>query len=221
MKILIVEDEKDIGLFLKSSLEKVGFNVDYTESGERGSFLAKTTDYDLIILDLNIPDKGGYEICRDIRIEGKEMPIIILTVASEIESKVQLLDLGADDYLTKPFSVPELLARIKSLLRRPKKLLNNTISFVGFELNTQKQVVTKNKKEIYLTRKEFILLEYLLLNRGRIVSRGELVDHVWDQEANIFSNTIETHILNLRKKIGKKANQSIIKTYSGRGYGII
>ncbi len=221
MKILIVEDEKDIGLFLKSSLEKAGFNIDYTESGERGSFLAKTTDYDLIILDLNIPDKGGYEICRDIRTEGKEMPIIILTVASEIESKVQLLDLGADDYLTKPFSVPELLARIKSLLRRPKKLLNNTISFVGFELNTQKQVVIKDKKEIYLTRKEFILLEYLLLNRGRIVSRGELVEHVWDQEANIFSNTIETHILNLRKKIGKKSNKSIIKTYSGRGYGII
>jgi len=193
MKILIVEDEKDIGLFLKLSLEKAGFNIDYTESGERGSFLAKTNDYDLIIL----------------------------TVESEIESKVQLLDLGADDYLTKPFSVPELLARIKSLLRRPKKLLNNTISFVGFELNTQKQVVIKDKKEIYLTRKEFILLEYLLLNRGRIISRGELVDHVWDQEANIFSNTIETHILNLRKKIGKKNNKTIIKTYSGRGYGII
>lgn len=221
MKILIVEDERDIGLFIKSSLEQVGFNVDYTESGERGSFLAKTNDYDLVILDLNIPDKGGYEICRDIRAEGKEMPIIILTVETEIGSKVQLLELGADDYLTKPFSVPELLARIKSLLRRPKKILNNKVAFDGFELNSQKQVVFKNKKEIYLTRKEFALLEYLVLNRGRIISRGELVDHVWDQEANIFSNTIETHILNLRKKIGKKNNKSIIKTYSGRGYGLI
>lgn len=221
MKILIVEDEKDIGLFLKSSLEQAGFNIDYTESGERGSLLALSNDYDLIILDLNIPDKGGYEICRDIRAEGKETPIIILTVETEVGSKVQLLDLGADDYLTKPFSVPELIARIKSLLRRPKKLLNNKVSFEGFELNSQKQVVIKNKKEIYLTRKEFILLEYLILNRGRIISRGELVDHVWDQEANIFSNTIETHILNLRRKIGKKNNKTIIKTYSGRGYGLI
>ena len=221
MKILIVEDERDIGLFLKSSLEKAGFSVDYSESGERGSLLAKSGNYDLAILDLNIPDKGGYEICRDIRISGNEMPIIILTVETEVDSKVQLLNIGADDYLTKPFSVPELLARIKSLLRRPKKLNSATITFNGFELNTKKQVVLKNKKELYLTRKEFMLLEYLLLNRGRIISRGELVDHIWDEEANIFSNTLETHILNLRKKIGNKGNNALIRTYSGRGYGII
>lgn len=220
MKILIVEDEKDIGLFLKSNLETAGFNVEFTQSGERGSLLAKTHDYDLIILDLNIPDRNGFEICQDIRTEGKEVPIIILTVETEIGSKVQLLNAGADDYLTKPFSVSELLARIRSLLRRPKKLIKNIISFNGFQLDNKKQIIIKGDKEIYLTRKEFILLEYLLLNRHRIVSRGELVEHVWDQEASIFSNTIETHILNLRKKLSGKNNKSIIKTYSGRGYGI-
>lgn len=220
MKILIVEDERDIGLFLKSNLETAGFNVDFTQSGERGSLLAKTHDYDLIILDLNIPDRNGFEICRDIRTEGKEVPIIILTVETEIGSKVQLLNAGADDYLTKPFSVSELLARIRSLLRRPKKLIKNIISFDGFQLDNKKQIIIKDDREIYLTRKEFILLEYLLLNRHRIVSRGELVEHVWDQEANIFSNTIETHILNLRKKLANKTSKSTIKTYSGRGYGI-
>lgn len=220
MKILIVEDEKDIGLFLKSSLESAGFNIEFTQSGERGSFLAKTNDYNLIILDLNIPDRNGFEICRDIRTEGKNVPIIILTVETEVGSKIQLLNAGADDYLTKPFSISELLARIKSLLRRPEKLNTNIISFKGFKLDNKKQLILKGEKEIYLTRKEFMLLEYLLLNRSRIVSRGELIEHVWDQEANIFSNTIETHILNLRKKLKEKNNKSIIKTYSGRGYGI-
>lgn len=221
MKILIIEDETDIALFLKASLEKAGYAVDFTESGQRGSLLATSGDYDLVILDLNIPDRGGFEICRDIRTDGKEMPIIILTVQTEVENKVQLLNAGADDYLSKPFALSELLARIKSLLRRPRQMQKNIISFNGFQLDTQKQVILKNQKEIYLTRKEFILLEYLLLHRGKIVSRGEIVDHVWDEEANLFSNTIETHILNLRKKISTKNKKSIIKTYPGRGYGIL
>lgn len=221
MKILIVEDERDIGLFLKSSLEKANYSVDFTESGERGSLLARTGNYDLVILDLNIPDRNGFEICRDIRTDGKEMPVIILTVETEIDNKVQLLNAGADDYLTKPYSVTELLARIKSLLRRPRNLVQNLCSFNGLKLDSNKQIIIKAGKEIYLTRKEFMLLEYLLQNRGRVISRGEIVDHVWDEEANLFSNTIETHILNLRKKINNKSQKSIIKTYSGRGYGIM
>ncbi len=221
MKILIIEDEKDIALFLKSSLEKVDFVVEHTQSGERGSLLAKLNNYDVIILDLNLPDRGGYEICRDVRLDGKDVPIIILSVEGQVESKVQLLEAGADDYLTKPFSITELIARLHSLLRRPKNLNKTTISFDGFDLDRRRHLIIKGDKEIYLTRKEFVLLEYLLLKRGNIVSRGELVDHVWDEEANLFSNTIETHILNLRKKIAKKNAKSIIKTYPGRGYGIV
>lgn len=221
MKILIIEDEKDITLFLKSSLEEVDFIVETAESAERGLLLARMNDYDLIVLDLNLPDRGGFEVCKDIRTEGKNLPIIILTVEGSVDNKVQLLDNGADDYLTKPFSISELIARINALLRRPKELIKNTIIFDGFELNRKRHLIIKNGKEIYLTRKEFILLEYLLINKGSIVSRGDLVDHVWDQEANLFSNTIETHILNLRKKLSNKQRKMIIKTYPGRGYGIV
>lgn len=221
MKILIIEDEKDIALFLKSSLEEVDFIVETAESAERGLLLARMNDYDLIVLDLNLPDRGGFEVCKDIRTEGKNLPIIILTVEGSVDNKVQLLDNGADDYLTKPFSISELIARINALLRRPKELIKNTIIFDGFELNRKRHLIIKNGKEIYLTRKEFILLEYLLINKGSIVSRGDLVDHVWDQEANLFSNTIETHILNLRKKLSNKQRKMIIKTYPGRGYGIV
>lgn len=221
MKILIVEDEKDIAIFLKSSLESADFMVEYTESGERGSFLARINNYDLIILDLNLPDRGGFEVCRDIRLDGVKTPILILTVESEIESKVQLLEAGADDYLTKPFSIAELIARANSLLRRPINMGEDNIVFADFEFNKRKHSVVKSGKDVYLTRKEYVLLDYLIAKRGNIVSRGDLVDHVWDKEANLFSNTIETHILNLRKKLSSKKNRSIIKTYPGRGYGII
>jgi len=221
MKILIIEDEKDIATFIKSCLESADFVVEYTESGEHGSFQARVNNYDLIILDLNLPDRNGFEVCRDIRLDGIKIPILILTVESEIESKVQLLNAGADDYLTKPFSTTELIARINALLRRPINIREDNIIFDDFEFNKSKHSVVKGNNEIYLTRKEYILLDYLITKRGQIVSRGDLVDHVWDKEANLFSNTIETHILNLRKKISSKKNKSIIKTYPGRGYGIL
>jgi DNA-binding response OmpR family regulator len=220
MKVLIIEDEKDIGGFLKSNLENAGFNVDLAETGEGGSFLATTGAYDLVLLDLNLPDKHGFEVCKEIRLAGREMPIMILTVETEITNKVQLLNAGADDYLTKPFSISEVLARMHALLRRPRKLNGDILSFADLTLDSQKQSVKRNNKEIYLTRKEFMLLEYLLRNQGRVISRGEIIDHVWDSEADLFSNTIETHILNLRKKIDKDKRQALIKTFSGRGYTI-
>ncbi len=220
MKILIIEDEKDIRTFLKSNLEDSGFSVDCAETGEGGTFLALSNDYDLILLDLNLPDKNGLEVCRSLRLAGKETPIIILTVETETDNKVKLLNAGVDDYLTKPFSVSELIARIKALLRRPKKISGGLLSFGDLILDSDKQTVKQKSKIIYLTRKEFGLLEYLLRNRGRIVSRGEIIEHVWDSEADIFSNTIETHVVNLRKKLNKDGKSSLIKTYSGRGYAI-
>lgn len=218
MKILIIEDEKDIGNFLKSSLEVAGFVVDWEETGEKGLFAANTIDYDLIILDLNLPDTNGLDICKKVRKEEKNAPILILTVDSEITSKIELLNAGADDYLTKPFSISEVLARTRALLRRPKEIVRSSINSNDLILNEEKQSVLKKGKEIYLTRKEFMLLEYFVRNRGRVLSRGEIIEHVWDSDADIFSNTIETHILNLRKKLGKNSRYPIIRTCSGRGY---
>lgn len=218
MKILIIEDEKDIGQFLKVSLEKASFAVDLKNTAEDGLFLAATNNYDLIILDLNLPDMYGLELCQKIRMEKENVPILILTVNSEIASKVELLNAGADDYLTKPFSVSELVARIRALLRRPKKIISTFSATKDLFLNEAKQSVFKKGKEIYLTRKEFMLLEYFIRNKGRILSRGEIIEHVWDLDADIFSNTIETHILNLRKKLNTNTHNQIIRTCSGRGY---
>jgi len=218
MKILIIEDEKDIGLFLQTSLKRAGWNVDWRETVESGLFALGTNSYDLLILDLNLPDGEGIDICHKVRAEGKTSPILVLTVDSEISSKVELLDSGVDDYLTKPFSISEVLARIRALLRRPSSLAETVISHANLSLNEKKQSFLKNGKEIYLTRKEYMLIEFLIRNHGRIVSRGEIMEHVWESEADIFSNTIETHILNLRKKLGSNSRNPIIRTYSGRGY---
>lgn len=218
MKILIIEDDKDLVAFLKPSLKSEGFLVDHAEDGNTGESLLLSTDYDLIILDLNIPNKNGIEICEEIRGKKKETLILILTANNETENKIRLLNMGADDYLTKPFSFEELVARMRALLRRPKNIEStNIIEIQNIKLDKSCSKVTQGTKEVYLTLKEFSLLEYLMENKGKTVSRGMLIDHVWDMAGNIFSNTIEAHIFNLRKKLG---NSSLIITVPGRGYKI-
>lgn len=221
MRILIVEDEKDIINFLKPSLEAECFVVDVAEDGEKGLFLALTNDYDLIILDNTLPKKSGVEVCRDLRLHKKTLPVIILSVLSEVNKKVELLNAGADDYLTKPFSFQELLARIRTVLRRPKKIEDEVLCVGGLKLDQQRNLVKRDGVEINLTRKQFMLLEYLMRNAGIVVTRGMIMEHVWDMNADPFSNTIETHILSLRKKIKIKNNQpELIHTVPGRGYKI-
>ena len=220
MKILTIEDEKEINLYLKTNLENTGFSVDVAETAEGGLFLANTNEHDVILLDLNLPDKNGIEVCKSLRLSGNKVPIIILSVNNTVNDKVSLLEAGADDYLSKPFSITELKARIKAISRRPQTINNEILSYKNISLDSNKQVIRKGDKSIYLTRKEFILLSYLLRNKGRVISRGEILEHVWDKEADIFSNTIETHILNLRNKLNKNNKESVIKTYSGRGYAI-
>ncbi|KPJ55189.1 transcriptional regulator [Parcubacteria bacterium DG_72] len=220
MRILIVEDDKEIINFLKPSLEGENFVVDVAENGEKGSFIARTNDYDLIILDKNLPKKDGNYVCEDIRKKGKNTPILILSVEMGIDTKVKFLNDGADDYLTKPFSFEELLARIKALLRRPEKIEKDILEIDDLILDKNKKVVSRNNKEIYLTRKEFSLLEYLMKNRGIVLSRGMISEHVWDMNLDPFSNTIETHILNLRRKIEHKNARQLIQTLPGRGYRI-
>lgn len=221
MRILIIEDEKDIINFLKPSLEAECFVVDVAEDGEKGLFLAFTNDYDLIILDNTLPKKSGVEVCRDLRLHKKTLPIIVLSVLSEVNKKVELLNAGADDYLTKPFSLQELLARIRTVLRRPKRIENEVLCVGGLKLDQQRNLVKRDGVEINLTRKQFMLLEYLMRNAGIVVTRGMLMEHVWDMNADPFSNTIETHILSLRKKIKIKNNQpELIYTVPGRGYKV-
>ena len=220
MRILIIEDDKGIINFLKNSLEGENFVVDTAEDGEKGSFIARTNDYDLIILDKNLPKKDGNHVCADIRKIGKSVPILVLSVESGIDTKIKFLNDGADNYLTKPFSFEELLARIKALLRRPEKIERDVLEIRDLILDKNKKIVSRNNKEIYLTRKEFALLEYLMKNQGMALSRGMIMEHVWDMNLDPFSNTIETHILNLRKKIERKNTKQLIQTLPGRGYRI-
>jgi len=218
MRILIVEDDQEIRNFLKSSLEEECYTVDLAPDGEKGSFMGRTNDYDLCILDLIMPEKNGNEVCKEIREAGKKYPILVLSVQSEIPTKIELFNMGADDYLTKPYSLEELLARIRALLRRPREIENEILEIENLQLDSKKHLVTRNKKEIYLTRKEFMLLEYLLKNKSLVMSRAKIMEHVWDINADPFSNTIESHILSLRKKIDIKGKPKLIHTIPGRGY---
>ena len=221
MRILIIEDEKGISNFLKKSLISEGFAVDSAYDGESGSFLARTNDYDLVILDYILPKMNGKDVCKEIKEEKTDLPIIMLTVKTEILDKVEMLNLGVDDYLTKPFSFEELLARAKTILKRPPIREKAIYQVKDLILNSDKNIVKKSGKEVYLTRKEFCLLEYFLQNRGNVLSRSMIMEHVWDINADPFSNTIESHILNLRKKIDTKNREQFIKTIPGRGYKLI
>jgi DNA-binding response OmpR family regulator len=218
MRILIVEDEQDIASFLKNGLEAELFTVDLANEGERGSYLARTNSYDLIILDNILPGKTGTEICKDIRESGKTTPILMLSVQGEAPQKTDVLNSGADDYMTKPFFFGELLARIRAILRRPQQLEGEVIEMEDLKLDTSKHQAYRNGKEVYLTPKEFELLEFLMRHRGSVVSRGMLIEHIWDIHADPFSNTIETHILNLRRKIDRPPQRKLIQTVPGRGY---
>lgn len=217
MKILIIEDDCSIRNVLRLSLETKGFVIDEAEDGETGSYLARTNFYDVILLDNVLPKKMGGHICKDIRDSGKATPIIILSGKQEVLTKINLLNIGADDYITKPFSFDELLARINAVLRRPSDLKHNVLKIKDLEVNFSAQTIKKNNKDIYLTRKEFSLLEFLTNHKNTVVSRGQILEHVWDMSIDPFSNTIETHIMNLRHKL-KDTKRMLISSVPGRGY---
>ncbi len=221
MKLLIIEDEYDIVKFLKPSLESECFAVDVSGNGEEGAFMACTKDYDMIILDNMLPKKDGMQVCRDIRRINKTTPIIILSVIENIDKKVDLLNAGADDYMTKPFSFDELLARIRALLRRPKKIQDDIFTIGELVINTRKHTARKGEDYIHLTKKEFMLIEYMMRNPGIVISRGMLLEHIWDMNADPFSNTIEAHITSVRRKIGNINGKKLIHTIPGRGYKLI
>ncbi|MBD3238607.1 MAG: response regulator [Candidatus Moranbacteria bacterium] len=215
MRILIVEDHQKTANLLKNALEAENFIVDISKTGKQGLMLAKTNNYDLLILDFSLPDIKGDSLCQEIR-KRKSLPILMLSANSLIENKVNLLTLGVDDYLTKPYHFSELLARVKALLRRPPKIEKEVYRVHGLIVNPEKRSIKKSGREIYLTKKEFSLLLVLIKNKGKIVSRAQLLEKAWDINADPFSNTIEAHIRNLRSKIDQ--NKTLIKTIPGRGY---
>jgi DNA-binding response OmpR family regulator len=218
MKLLIVEDDIDLKESLKMSLEGESFTVDTAPDGEKGSYRARSNNYDVIILDAMLPKKDGLEMCKEVRESKCNTPILILTALSEMKDKLSLLNAGADDYMTKPFSFEELVARLHALSRRPGNIEEDSIKVGNLIIDTKKQKVVRGKKEIYLTRKEFSLIEYLAKNKNMVVSRGMIMEHVWNRDSDPFSNTIESHILNLRKKIDSGRKRKMIQNIPGRGY---
>lgn len=217
MKILIVEDNISLRNVLRLSLESKGFTVDEAEDGEIGSYLARTNSYDIILLDNVLPKKMGGHICKEIRESGKHTPILVLSSKQEVLSKIQLLDTGADDYLSKPFSFDELIARIRAVTRRPIQIHNAILKTKNIEINFNTQTIKVGSKDVYLTRKEYCLLEFLAKQPNNVLSRGQILEHVWDMSIDPFTNSIETHIMNLRKKL-RDTRRRIISSVPGRGY---
>lgn len=221
MKILVVEDEHKIAQAIKKGLEQETYAVDLAFDGSEGLDLALGEEYDLVILDRLLPKLDGLEICKKVRAEGIHTPILILTARGQTQDKVEGLDAGADDYLTKPFAFEELLARIRALVRRPADNLGTTLKVRDLELNTNSYEVMRDGKKIQLSSKEYALLEYLMRHPNKILSKDQLINHVWNYEADILPNTVEVYIGYLRNKIDKPFKKpNLIQTIRGFGYKI-
>lgn len=220
VKILVVEDEHRIASSIKKGLEQEKYVADTAYDGVEGFDLAESGGYDLIILDLMLPGMDGMTICKKLREENIQTPILILTARGQLENKVQGLNSGADDYLVKPFAFEELLARIRALLRRPKNREVGVLAVEDLTLDKESFEVKRDGKTIALSNKEFGLLEYLMRNRGKIVSKEQIIERVWSYEAEILPNTIEVYIKNLRRKIDSpfKNKKLLLETVRGFGY---
>ena len=218
MRILVIEDEKELCDSIKAGLILDGYEVDACYNGLDGEEMATVETYDLILLDLTLPDMDGMEILQSVRSQNALVPILILSARVQTEDKVEGLDRGANDYLTKPFDFSELEARIRSLTRRKFVQKSIYLSFDGLELDTKSRRLHYNGEEIFLTKKEMGILEYLLLNQERVVSQEEIIEHVWNNEVNEFSNSIRVHISALRKKLREKMGHDPIVNKVGQGY---
>ncbi len=218
MRILVVEDHEETASSLKKKLEAECYAVDIEHDGGRASYRARTNDYDLILLDNVLPGKNGDEICKELREYKMTAPILVLSGQTETERKIGLLNCGADDYLTKPFSYRELSARVGALLRRPRPVETPLLSIGDLVLDRGSFSVRRGTRTIRLTPKEFAILEYFMKHPGTVLTRGAILDHVWNDSADPLSNSIETHIANLRKKIGGGGKRATIRTVPGHGY---
>ena len=221
MRILIVEDDHKIANAVKKGLEQESMATDLAYDGKSGFASASTIEYDLIILDRMLPEVDGLEICQLLRKNKVHTPIIMLTAKDRISDRVEGLNAGADDYLIKPFAFEELLARVRALLRRPQKEIGSTLTVGDLNLDPVKYEVSRDKQKISLSTKEFALLEYLMRNPGRILTKDNIISHVWDYDADILPNTVEVYIGYLRNKVDRIKNKpKLIRTVRGFGYKI-
>ena len=222
MRILVVEDEHRIANMIKKGLEQERFAVDIAYTGNDGYDLASSEDYDLIILDLMLPGLSGLEICKQLRARHFHTPVLLLTAKSQIQDKVEGLNAGADDYVTKPFSFEELLARVRALTRRPKTTLKPVLTVADLNLDSANFQVIRDNMQISLSGKEFSLLEYLMRHKNKILTKDTIISHVWNYDADILPNTVEVYIRNLRNKIDIpfKNKKPLIQTIRGFGYKI-
>ena len=219
MRILVVEDEHKIANSIKKGMELEGFAVDTTYDGTEGYDMTSTEEYDVIILDLMLPGMDGVTLCKKLREEKNHTPILMLTAKGQVQDKVLGLNSGADDYLVKPFAFEELLARVKALTRRPKNGGNIILKTKDLILNTVTYEVKRSGEKISLSRKEFSLLEYLMRNPDKIISKDQIIGHVWDYDADILPNTVEVYIGYLRKKIDLAFPNSTPLIHTVRGFG--
>lgn len=218
MKLLIIEDDHTIADSLKKGLTQESYVADVAYDGEEGLDLATSGDYDLVILDLMLPKLDGASVCQGVRKDGINIPVLVLTAKDQVKNKVELLGIGADDYLTKPFAFEELLARVRALSRRPHILASDNLKIADLSLDTQNFEVTRAGKRLELSSKEYALLEYLMRNAGKTVTKDSLIRHVWNYDTDILPNTVEVYIRYLRNKIDTPFDKPLIHTVRGFGY---
>jgi len=218
MRLLLVEDDARIARFVAKGLREQTYAVDVASTGEDALYQAAINTYDLVILDVMIPGRDGFEVCRELRKSGQRMPILMLTARDAVEDRITGLDHGADDYLTKPFEFRELLARLRALLRRSGEFRPAKITVADLVLDTGAQTVSRAGRNVALTAKEYALVEYLARNAGRVVGRAEIAEHVWDETFDPFSNLIEVYINRVRRKIDLDSAKPLLRTRRGAGY---
>jgi len=220
MRILLVEDDEHIANFLKRGLKEEGYIVDVAYNGEDGLYLAENEEFDLIILDILLPKLDGFELCSRLRAKGNTTPILMLTAKDDIEDRVHGLDIGADDYLVKPFAFEELVARIRALLRRQKSVNSHILKVGDLTLNLFTREVKRGGRTIELTTREFELLKFLMYNPRQVLTRTQIAEHVWSYDFDYFSNVVDVYIRYLREKIDDPFEHKLIHTVRGVGYKI-
>ncbi len=220
MRILVVEDDRAIAQALKEGLEDESYAVDVAYDGQDGYLTASADEYDAIILDVMMPEMNGYEVCQKLRSEGNKTPILMLTAKDQERDIVEGLDTGADDYLAKPFSFEVLLARLRALMRRPNEKISEILTVGDLTLDPALKKVTRAGQTIDLTAKEYAVLEYLMRNAGRVRSKESIIGHVWDFDADVLPNIVESYVMFLRRKVDKPFGKQLIHTVSGFGYKI-
>ena len=218
MRILLAEDDRQLRESIARGLREASYAVDDAEDGARAIYLAAVNEYDAIILDIVLPVKDGLDVCREIRRRGMHTPIIMLTARDTVDDRITGLDAGADDYLTKPFDFGELLARLRALVRRRGEVLPAELSVADLVVDTRRHTARRGQRDITLTTKEFALLEHLVRNAGRIVTRAEINAHVWDDNHDPFSNLIDVYVSRLRRKVDGGEGVALISTRRGVGY---